>query len=57
MLLGECILQVQHGWYHLPIYTCLGTVLPPNSRILGPGIFREFEIREPIIHNFLPNLL
>ena len=22
------------------------TVLPPNSRFLGPGIFRELEIRE-----------
>ena len=22
------------------------TVLPPNTRFLGPGIFREFEIRE-----------
>ena len=22
------------------------TVWPPNSRFLGPGIFREFEIRE-----------
>ena len=25
------------------------------SRILGPGIFREFEIRVLIIHNFPSN--
>ena len=39
--------------YPLP----LATVLPPNSRILGPAIFREFEIHEPIFHNFPPNSL
>ena len=33
------------------------TVLPPNSRFLGPGFFREFEIREFKIHNFPPNSL
>ena len=33
------------------------TVLPPNSRFLGPGIFREFEIRELIIYDFPPNSL
>ena len=33
------------------------TVLPPNSRFLGPGIFREFEIREFKIHDFPPNSL
>ena len=33
------------------------TVLPPNSRFLGPGIFRELEIREFIIHDFPPNSL
>ena len=26
------------------------TVLPPNSRFLGLGIFRKFEIRELPIH-------
>ena len=31
------------------------TVLPPNSRFLGPGFFREFEIRELKILNFPPN--
>ena len=31
------------------------TVLPPNSRFLGPEIFREFEIRELIIHDYPPN--
>ena len=30
-------------------------MLPPNSRFLGPGIFREFEIREFKIHDFPPN--
>ena len=30
------------------------TVLPPNSRFLGPGIFREFEIHEFKIHYFPP---
>ena len=33
------------------------TVLPPNSRFLGLGIFREFEIRELKIHDFPPNSL
>ena len=33
----------------------VSTVLPPNSRFLGPGIFREFEIHELIIHHFPPN--
>ena len=33
------------------------TVLPPNSRFLGLGIFREFEIRELKIHEFPPNSL
>ena len=33
------------------------TVLPPNSLFLGPGIFREFEIHELIIHDFPPNSL
>ena len=32
-------------------------MLPPNSRFLGPGIFREFEIREFKIHDFPPNSL
>ena len=31
------------------------TVLPPNSRFLGPEFFREFEIRELKIYNFPPN--
>ena len=35
----------------------VSTVLPPNSRFLGPGIFREFEIRELIIHYFPSNSL
>ena len=30
------------------------TVLPPNSRFLGLGIFREFEIRELKFTIFLP---
>ena len=33
----------------------VSTVLPPNSRFLGPGIFCEFEIHELIIHHFPPN--
>ena len=33
------------------------TVQPPNSRFLGPEIFREFEIREFKIHDFPPNSL
>ena len=37
--------------------TFVTTVLPPNSRFLGPGIFREFEIRELIIHYFPSNSL
>jgi hypothetical protein len=28
------------------IYKMAFTVLPPNSRFLGPGIFRELQIRE-----------
>ena len=35
----------------------IATVRPPNSRFLGPGIFRELEIRELIIHEFPPNSL
>ena len=35
-------------------YTYRPTVLPPNSRFLGPGIFRELEIRELIIHEIPP---
>ena len=31
------------------------TVLPLNSRFLGLGIFREFEIRELKNHDFPPN--
>ena len=30
------------------------TVLPPNSRFLGLGIFREFEIHELKFTIFLP---
>ena len=33
------------------------TVLPPNSRFLGPGIFRELEIRELEIHGFIRKVL
>ena len=38
-------------------FLVLVTVLPPNSRFLGPGFFCEFEIREFKIHNFPPNSL
>ena len=33
------------------------TVQPPNSRFLGPGIFRELEIRELEIHGFIRKIL
>ena len=33
------------------------SVLPLNSRFLGLGIFREFEIRELKNHDFPPNSL
>ena len=35
----------------------ISTVLPPNSRFLGPGIFGEFEIGELKIYDFPPNSL
>ena len=42
---------------HTEIYQYIDTVLPPNSRFMGPGFFREFEIRELKIHNFPHNSL
>ena len=42
---------------YIPELEFSDTVLPPNSRFLGPEIFREFEIREFKIHDFPPNSL
>ena len=41
--------------HRITFYKIHYTVLPHNSRFLGPGIFREFEIREFKIHDFPPN--
>ena len=35
--------QLEH--FNWTICTFPNTVLPPNSRFLGPGIFRELQIR------------
>ena len=39
------------------VQSLICAVLPPNSRFLGLGIFREFEIRELKIQDFPPNSL
>ena len=51
--MGPNIVRFQTLLYSSTQYT----VLPPNSRFLGLGIFREFEIRELKIHDFPPNSL
>ena len=51
-------MQVHIYLFTAMMYTFIvTTVLPPNSRFLGPGFFREFEIHELKIHNFPPNAL
>ena len=50
-------LKYASKWYTRALNNALfiiydSTVLPPNSRFLGPGFFHEFEIREFKIHDY-----